>query len=112
MWPAMNSDRKDAGRRLKPTAILGQASLMECQLLAAALKRQCRLEVVASGITSSEVERAVHTRDPDPVLITAHLQDVPHSGLNVARTSRGSNTQAIVSMPRGSDDRSELVQSV
>lgn len=102
---------KEASGTLKPTAILAQASLMECQLLAATIERQCRLEVVACGVTSSEVENAVRTNNPDLLLISARLQDGPYAGLRVAKNLQASNNLVKIVMLLDSEDRDLVVKS-
>lgn len=107
----MDLVRKNASGRPKPTAILAQASLMECQLLAAAVERQCRLEVVACGVTSSEVEAAVRTNNPDLVLISARLQDGAYAGLKAAKNLQASNSPANIVMLLDVEDRDLVVKS-
>ena len=98
-------------QKIKKTAVVAQPSQMDCQLLANAIERQCRLSIVASAVTSADVLGAVHQNTPDLVVIGARLQDGDYAGLKVTRTLQKCNGKSSILMLLDSDDRDLVVES-
>lgn len=93
------------------TAVVAQASQMDCQLLASVIEKQCRIEVLACVFNSAEVERAVQERNPHLLLMSTRLQDGTYAGLKVARNLKAKDATAKVVMLLDWDDRELVVES-
>ena len=75
--------------RIKPTSIgvvIADASRMNCQLMAIALRRsRYRFDVVCSVSDSQEALRALQEKQPGVAVIGSDLQDGPLAGFKVLR---------------------------
>jgi two-component system, NarL family, nitrate/nitrite response regulator NarL len=97
--------------KIKKTALVVQASEMDCQLLANAIERQCRLRVVSCLVNSADVLAAVQQNAPDLVLISVRLQDGAYAGLKAAKNLQKSNVTSSILMLLDSEDRELVVES-
>ena len=97
--------------RKKPTVVVALATQMDCQLLADAVERQCRLQVAACPTTSASALCAVQQDRPDLVLISPHLEDGLGSGLQVAKAVQASGTNSRIVMLIRSEDRELVLES-
>lgn len=98
-------------QKIKKTAVVAQASQMDCQLLANAIERPCRLSIVASAINSADVLGAVQQNTPDLVVIGTRLQDGGYAGLKVAKSLQKCNGKSSILMLLDADDRELVVES-
>lgn len=100
-----------AAVRKKPTVIVALATQMDCELLAGAIERQCRLQVVACPSNSAFALSAVQQNRPDLVLISPRLEDGMCSGLEVAKAVKASGTNSRIVMLIQSEDRGLVLES-
>jgi DNA-binding NarL/FixJ family response regulator len=98
-------------QKIKKTAVVAQASQMDCQLLANAVERQCHLSIVACVVNSADVLGAVQQERPDLVVIGARLQDGAYAGLKVAKNLQKSKATSSILMLLDADDRELVVES-
>lgn len=101
----------DAADRKKPTVVVALATLMDCQLLAGVIERQCRFQVAACPINSTSALCAIQKNRPDLVLISPCLEDGARSGLQVGKAVHASGTNSRIVMLIGSEDREIVLES-
>lgn len=107
----MNRPPADPTAKLRPAAIVVQESQMDCQLLATAVERQCRLRVRAAFTNSANVTEAVQQIRPDLILISPRLQDGPYAGLELAQRLRSLAITPKILMLLDTDERELVVES-
>lgn len=74
------------------TVLISDASPMNCQLMAGALRNSSQhFDVVACATNSSEIVRAASQFEPDVAVISVSLNDGPLAGLTALRELRGSS---------------------
>lgn len=90
--------------------IIAQATQLDCQMVTAAIERQCRTRVLACVVTSSEAARSVEALRPDLLLINAKLQDGPYAGLKLAKELYRSPGHPKTVLMLDADDRELVVE--
>jgi two-component system, NarL family, nitrate/nitrite response regulator NarL len=77
-----------------PSVIVGDASLMDCQLLAEAIQHRGGLRVVGSATTCAELISLVAGSEADIAVISTRLRDGPSAGLLALRQLRRLHSRA------------------
>lgn len=100
-----------AAARKKPTVVVALATQMDCQLLADAIERQCRLQVAACPTNAASALCAVQQSRPDLVLLSPHLEDGIGAGLQVAKAVQASGADSRIVMLIRSEERELVLES-
>jgi len=103
--------RKADERTLGVKLFVADASRMGCQLIAAALQRGPRLNVLGYAMDSDSVLSGLRDCEADVAIISAHLTNGPIVGFDVVRKIRASHPKINVIMMLDSTDRSLVVEA-
>src|SRR5258708_12985819 len=66
-----------------PRIVLGDATPMQCELLANALKKGREFHVLATAADSKQLLRCINEFEPSIAVLSVDLQDGPRTGLSV-----------------------------
>jgi DNA-binding NarL/FixJ family response regulator len=103
--------RTAAERGFPVSLLVAEHSLMACQLMEAALRRNRHFSVVASALDSVELLAAYRSAKPDVCVISAALRDGPVSGLRAARELRALHPDVRTILLLNSADRPSVVDA-
>lgn len=95
----------------KYTAIIAQPSNMDCQLLASAIERQCRLDVLSCVTDSGNLTSAMREKQPDLLLVSPRLQDGALAGLRATKSLKGCAIHSKTVVLLDVDDRELVIES-
>jgi len=92
-----------------PRIVLGDATPMQCELLANVLKKDREFHVLATGADSKHILRRINEFEPNIAVVSVDLQDGPRTGLSVVAEARAKcrRTQCVVLLDRS--DRNLVV---
>jgi DNA-binding NarL/FixJ family response regulator len=92
-----------------PRIVLGDATPMQCELLANALKKDREFHVLATAADSRQLLRCINEFEPSIAVLSVDLQDGPRTGLNVVAEAHAKcrRTQCVVLLDRS--DRNLVV---
>lgn len=91
--------------------LVGEMCRMNCELMAAALRRHHRFSVVASVVSAEQVLKAYAAKKPDVCIISADLKDGPSAGIHVTRRLHASHQEARVVLLIDSAERGLVVEA-
>lgn len=106
---ARNTDhsRRNSGIRL----LVADQNLMNCQLLAGALRHCRRIKVVARATASEQILAEAEGTQPSVALIGANLQDGSLTGFEVVRRLRNLHPEIRAVLLLDSADRSSVIDA-
>ena len=92
-----------------PRIVLGDATPMQCELLANALKKGREFHVLATAADSKQLLRCINEFEPSIAVLSVDLQDGPRTGLGVLAETHAKcrRTQCVVLLDRS--DRNLVV---
>jgi two-component system, NarL family, nitrate/nitrite response regulator NarL len=92
-----------------PRIVLGDATPMQCELLANALKKGREFHVLATAADSKQLLRSINEFAPSIAVLSVDLQDGPRTGLSVLAETHAKcrRTQCVVLLDRS--DRNLVV---
>lgn len=92
-----------------PRIVLGEATPMQCELLANALRKDREFHVVGTAADSKQLLRCINEFEPNVAVLSVDLQDGPRTGLSVVADthSKCRRTQCVVLLDRS--DRNLVV---
>jgi DNA-binding NarL/FixJ family response regulator len=94
------------------TLLIAEASRLNCQAIAASLKRtRRRITVVATCVEMSEIEEAYPRARPDVCVVNASLKDGPSAGFHVTRSLRSKHRDARIILLVDSCERAVVVEA-
>jgi DNA-binding NarL/FixJ family response regulator len=85
-----------------PRIVLGDATPMQCELLANALKKDREFNVLAMAADSKQLFRCINEFEPSIAVLSLDLQDGPRTGLSVLAEAHAKcrRTQCVVLLDR------------
>ena len=95
----------------KPTVVVADATLMDCQLVTDAIERHDRFRVIGKATSSSEIVATVRELQPKVVVISARLQDGTFAGLLALRGLRALSVPTRIVMLLDKDERELIVEA-
>jgi two-component system nitrate/nitrite response regulator NarL len=95
----------------KPTVVVADATLMDCQLVTDAIERHDRFRVIGRATSSSEIVATVRELQPKVVVISARLQDGTFAGLLALRGLRALSVPTRIVMLLDKDERELIVEA-
>lgn len=97
---------------LNITLLIAEASRLNCQAIAASLKRtRRRITVVATCVEMGETEEAYALAKPDVCVVNASLKDGPSAGFHTTRALRAKHRDARVILLVDSCERAVVVEA-
>ena len=92
-----------------PRIVLGEATPMQCELLANALKKDRQFHVIGTAADSKNLLQRINELEPSVAVLSVDLQDGPRTGLSVLAETHAKcrRTQCVVLLDRS--DRNLVV---
>lgn len=104
--------RRASGGTYPIEILIGEATELSCELMAAALQRhRSRLSVVACATHSVQLLKKYAEKKPDVCLVSAHLRDGGSLGIQVTRELRAEHQGARVLLMIDSPERDAVVDA-